>query len=330
MRFSFSNVESPRAEASAKEASAKESSAKEASGRESSGRESSGREGAGRGAGWGEALRHDPLPIGGIAAAVVLGGSALMGAPVDAALVGLAACGAALVYWADRVLGLSPEDRVNHPGRVGWIARHRTWLSVEAALLLVGAIACAALVRPQTLVAAAGLAVVGGLHVLPLLPGGRRVKAFGAWKRGSIAGAWAAGGVLLPVVEAGMPVAELAIPLAVAALGRFGIVLANVRLADAADRRGDRRHGLAGAGLPVVRIRRRAAASAWGACGAFVILGASGEAPALLAAVEAAGAAAMAFAALYARPARTRTHLFVLDAVVAWPVFTWGAAWFIG
>jgi 4-hydroxybenzoate polyprenyltransferase len=307
VRFSFSNVESPRAEASAKEASAKEASAKEASAKE---------------VGWGAALRHDPLPIGAIAAAVVLGGSALMGVPADAALVGLSACGAALVYWADRVLGLSPEDRVNHPGRVAWIARHRGWLSMEALALLVGAIACAALVRPQTLVAAAGLAVVGGLHVLPLLPGRRRMKAFATWKRGSIAAAWALGGVLLPVVEAGMPVAEVATPVVLAALGRFGIVLANVRLADAADRPGDRLHGLAGAGPPMKDVRRQAAAMAWGACALFVVLGATREAPVALALVEAVGAAVMALAVRSTRPRRFRTHLLVLDVLVAWPLIT--------
>jgi 4-hydroxybenzoate polyprenyltransferase len=272
-------------------------------------------------------LTHDPLPVGGIAVALMLGTTALLGLPVDGPLLGLACCGTALVYLADRALGLSPEDRVNRPGRRRWRRRFRGWIRVEAALLALAAAVLVPLLQWKTLTVAAALGGVGALHVLPVLPGGSRLKAVGFLKPYAVAGVWAVGAVLLPVVEAGRSVTA---PVLWLTAYRFALILPNLLLADWADRAGDAAAGLrtwaqgwsrrsvqgAGTGLLAVALL--------GAGGAVAM----GAAPPLLL-VDAVGGLLLGGALWRLRPGASAGHALLLDLLVGWPVVTWGV-WVLG
>ena len=272
---------------------------------------------------WGAALVHDPLPIGGIAVALMLGTGALCGVPVSTPLLVAAVCGTALVYGADRVLIAAPEDAWNRPGRARWVQAHRRWLHVEmAGLLIVGLWALAGL-RGRTIAWGIGLAGLGGIH---LVSGGtgRPITTLGIGKPILVAVAWALGGTILPVVEAGGVLDATVWGLAGY---RVLFILPNVLLSDWGDRTGDRAAGLAswttwgtGRGLrwasTVMLVGAMAGAggvSWWGA-------------QPLLWGVDAVGPLLMLGAVWMVDPQRT-AHRFLLDAIVAWPAVTALVAW---
>jgi 4-hydroxybenzoate polyprenyltransferase len=275
----------------------------------------------------GRVLRNDPLGIGAVAGGLLLGTSALLGLPVDGPLLVLGVCGTALVYWADRVWAPAPEDAINRPDRLRWRAAWAGWLRVEAVGLAVCAAAALPWLRLQTLGAAALLGGVGAAHVLPLLPGRRRLAAFGAAKPLAISAVWAVGAVALPVVEAG---AAWTAGAAALVAYRLAFVLPNVLLADWGDRRGD-----AAAGRPTLVTGRsgrqvRVAASSLLAVALLGAAGAvAGGAPALLA-VDAAGPALLLAGVWGFQPARRPGHAALADWIVAWPAVTWAVAAAIG
>lgn len=227
------------------------------------------------------------------------------------------------MYWADRVLGFSPEDRYAHPDRVAWVDAHRTWLWIEAVgLVVIGGVSLAWL-RPETVFGAIICGCIALVHVVPILPGKRRIKALAWGKRSSIAAAWALGAVLLPWVEAGRLDASAGLLTGLVAC-RFAAVWANLMMADWADRPGDESAGLPTYSAPsgrMVRLRATVASVVSGML--IVVLGGAGLIPPALAAVEAVGAVALAVAVWTVEPSRDRHHLLLLDALIGWPVLTY-------
>lgn len=194
--------------------------------------------------GWariGRFLAYDGTIPGGIAVALILGTSALLKLPVSLPLLVAAFCGTLVVYQLDRVLEASPEDHVNRPERTVWMRQHRryVWGTVIGGAFGTGAMM--PLLHWETIVLAGGLGLIGGLHVLPVVPGAHRLNIVGRSKPVVIATVWAVGAVMLPLLEAGAILTQGAMALAVY---RVGIVGANLLVADAADAEGDRRVGL--------------------------------------------------------------------------------------
>lgn len=262
---------------------------------------------------------YDPLPIGGIAVALMTGTVALLDVPVDGPLLGAAFCGTALVYLADRTLGLSPEDRHNQPRRVAWVRAHGAWLRAEGIALGVGLLATVPLLEVKTAVAASGLGGVAALHVLTGVGrhrGGRGLDPV------TVSLVWVGGAVLLPVVEAGEPV--LSDGVLALAVYRMLLILPNVLVADWADREGD---AAVGAGTWAVGWSRRGVQN--GATGllALAVAGAAGTVgvgagPALLL-LDALGGLLLMGGIWMLRPDRSPLHRLALDLVVAWPIVPW-------
>lgn len=272
--------------------------------------------------GWKAAASHDPLPIGGVAVALLLGTYALLDVPVSLPLLGAAFCGAALVYGADRALLPAPEDVWNRPDRVAWVRSHWRWLVVESIVLAGGGAVALAHLRPLTLLAAA---LLGGVVLL------RRWGKKNGWGRPMslrkpllVAGVWAMGAVGLPIVEAGAPWT----PATLALLGaRWASVLSNVLLADWGDRHGDR-----AVGYEPWAVQYSATAVRWGATFLLVgavgllLLGAGAGLPGRLVFVDGMGAGVMGFALWTLDPSRSG-HRLVLNLLVGWPAVTALVAW---
>lgn len=269
-------------------------------------------------------LSYSGLPVGGVAVALMLGTSALLGVPVSAPLLVLAFCGTFLTYLAERTLAAAPEDRHNCPERRVWLRRHRAPVAVAAAAALAGASWALPRLRLITLGAAACVGVLSALYAWALLPGGRRLKAWPWAKPLAISGGWAAGGALLPVLEAGATLHTGAWALAAY---RFLLILPNALWADWPDRTGDRRAGLCTVATEhgSVQLRRLSlAALALAGAGALALL-LTGRAPGILT-VDLTGAALMAVAVRRAPSTPPWFYAAVLDALVAWPLMTYGAA----
>lgn len=268
-----------------------------------------------------EAASHDPLPIGGVAAGLMLGTYALLGIAPDIPLLILAACGTTLIYLADRTFGLSPEDEHNRPGRVAWIQSRRRYLwglGIGAAVLGGTMIP---FLRPATLGLGGGVGLLGVAYVMPVLPGRRRLKALGRTKPLLIAGAWAGGGVVLPVVEAGAAFLSLE----VAALVGYRIcwVLPNVMMADWGDRAGDAAANIHTLGTSWTESQLRVVASSWTLLGFLGAVGSvvGGSAPFLLV-VDASGLIFLFFGLWKLHPGRHPEHALVADLLVGWPLVT--------
>ncbi len=276
---------------------------------------------------WADALRHDPLPVGGIAVALMLGTYALLQIPVSIPLLVAGGCGAGLVYGFDRGVVRSPEDEVNHPERRRWMEAHRRWLTAEIVLFGIGGGGALAWLRGGTVLGAAALAVPAGLHLLPIGRQGRLLRTMGVAKPIAVAGAWAVGGTLLPVLEAN---AAVDAPLIVLAGYRMCFILPNVLLADWGDRRGDVAAGLRPWAKGATRRGLRWAATA------LLCLAATGAvslawmtAMPLLLCVDAAGLLFLFAAVWMLRPSRP-DHRLLMDGIIAWPLVTALAAWALG
>lgn len=270
---------------------------------------------------WRLHLRHSGAPIGGVAAAFVAGTSVLLGVPVDGGLLTLTFCGTALVYLVDRAANWSPEDAVNRPSRDRWIGEARGWIRAEAAVLVAAGIGAATAVRLDTVIASAGLGLVGGLHVLPMLPGRQRLKAWGLWTPLTIGLAWAAGGVVLPLIEAGAPVFSLeSVHLAAY---RFLFVAPNVLLADWIDREGDAAAGLTTVGTTLsLRTLQIASTVALLAAVGLALGGGLRDEALGLWAIDAAGPMLLLGATWQLRPEMAPGRTLLLDLIVAWPGVT--------
>ncbi|AEN73438.1 hypothetical protein Rhom172_1518 [Rhodothermus marinus SG0.5JP17-172] len=259
---------------------------------------------------------HIPL----LAVALLAGNAALLQLSLSKPLVVLEAFGAWIVYLLDRSLAVGPEDYLNRPGRVSWWREHRT---LQRGGLAFGALLAgwATLhLRPATLVAGAGLGLVGMLYVLP----GVRLKQWGLLKPLLIAGAWSLGTTLLPVLEAGRtPGADLWLLTAY----RLLWLLPNPLLADWPDRVGDLASGVR---TPAVRwsygtLRRVALGLLLGALSLGLVLVVRLNRP--VAVVDLLGVLLAGMVIGAARRAVTDEHLVLLDLLVAWPAVT---AWVLG
>lgn len=267
------------------------------------------------------ALYHDPMPMGLIAVALMLGTGALFQVPVPIPLLVAGFCGTTLVYGIDRGLIASPEDQWNRPDRRRWVQRHQTWIWGEAALMLLGGAAVMPYLDSVTLFGVLGLTVLAGLHLFSFGGWGRLLQASGIGKPLAVAGGWAIGGTLLPLLESGHSIGGGA---ALLAGYRFLFILPNVMRADWGDRQGDAAVGRAtwtpGGTLHSLRLASTGLLSLAGV-GAVLAVACFTAPPLLL--VDALGLILMLGAVWGLRPGQSPLHAFLLDMVVAWPVLVW-------
>lgn len=270
------------------------------------------------------ALYHDPAPVGVVAVSLLLGTYGLFGRPVDLPLIVAGFCGVTVVYAADRAWGNSPEDRANRPERVAWVRAHRDWLAIETAGLFALGGAMLPYLGRESLFWTALLGGVAALHVWPW--GRARPLLRGFAKPGAIAGAWAVGAGVLPLVEAGDSVGAGAL---LFCAYRALFILPNLLLSDWADRQGD-----ADVGLMPWASRWTLRRTRWVATGLLltaalgaVVWMAVGTMP-LLVGIDAGGLGLMGGAVWGLDPSRPR-GAFLADLVVAWPLVTALAAWMI-
>jgi hypothetical protein len=197
----------------------------------------------------------------------------------------------------------------------------------EAGLLLAVGGGALPYLRPWTLLAAGGLGVLVGLHLLPIGRWGRPLKSLGLGKPLVVAGAWTLGATLLPALEA-----NHGADLSVWALAgyRMLFILPNVLLADWGDRRGDGAvgnsawtTGRSGRGL------RWTATGLLGLAVAGALLASRIVPVPLLLWIDAGGPLLLLGAVWTLTPSRPGARL-VMDGLVAWPLLTALAAWWIG
>lgn len=273
-------------------------------------------------------LYHDPMPVGLIAVCLILGSSALFQLSVSLPLVVAAFFGTALVYGLDRAVISSPEDKWNRPERRRWVQNHQTWLRGEIVLLLIGGGIAVGFLSPRTLFWIAGLAGGAGLHLFSVGMAERPLKSLGIGKPLAVAAAWAVGGTVLPILEAGQPLGIDGVMLTVY---RFLFILPNVLLADWADRGGDAAVGLTtwapDGTLFSVRLVSTGLLAVAGAGVVFAIVRLDAS---LILLVDAVGLLLMTGAVWALRPGRSPREAFLLDFVVAWPIVVWIASLTLG
>jgi 4-hydroxybenzoate polyprenyltransferase len=259
--------------------------------------------------------------VGGIAVALMLGTSALFRIPMSFPLLVAGFCGTALVYGLDRGVASSPEDAINRPDRRRWVEAHRGWLQLEMGFLLIITAVTVPLLTQGVLRVSLVLAVVVGLHLLPGERWGRPLQKVALAKPVAVAGAWAVGSVVLPVLEGGASVGLGAVAL----VGyRMLFILPIVLVADWVDREGDAAVGLAtgvsGGSLRTLRVTSTLLLGG-GMVGAVAAVYRFG-APFLLL-VDALGLLVMLGAAWTVRPGESPAQVFLLDFIVAWPLVPW-------
>lgn len=271
-------------------------------------------------------MYHDPAPIGGVAVAVLLGTSALLQVPVSLPLLIVAFCGTAGVYWIDRVFA-SPEDLWNHANRREWGRAHRSWLLIEGAVLFVVGGVAGTYLNISVLTAGGILIAIVGLHLVPVGAFGRPLAAMGAGKPIVLAGVWAVGGSLFPVLQVGLPIGAEGIALTAY---RFLFILPNLLLSDWGDREGDAAAGLRpwAENWTDPGIRCTATALLVTAIIGAAVTSWLYEMPLLLW-VDVVGVGWMLVAVWLVKPSRP-DHRFVLDALIAWPGVTAIVGWVVG
>jgi hypothetical protein len=187
-----------------------------------------------------DALAFSSALVAAVAAALAGASARAMGVPASPALLGLAACGAFLVYCIDRLRDAA-RDRASSPLRTRFVEANRRALVAACGLAAGGALASAAHVRGRVLLLAAGVAAFGFAH--------RRLKRFAWAKPVYLTGAWSAVAVGFPAADAAAA-AHLGWTLAVVALTlQANIALSNLRDAEALAGRLGRRRVLAAAAL---------------------------------------------------------------------------------
>lgn len=246
----------------------------------------------------------------------------LFGASPDLPLLVAGFCGASVLYAVDRVWADSPEDRVNRPERVTWIRAHTGWLAAESIGLIAVGAAMLPLLEADTLLAAAGLGGVAALHLFPR--GDEGPYLVGLLKPVAVSGTWAAGGALLPLIEAGQSIGYEALLF----FGyRWLFILPNLLLADWGDREGDAEMGLApwAAGKSARQVRGAATALLLVAAAGGLAWTVFGSAP-LLVGMDVVGPGLMV-GAVWGLDSTQPRDAFLFDLVVAWPLVPALLAW---
>lgn len=270
----------------------------------------------------GSAFCHDPAPVGAVAVGFLLGTYGLFRLPVDLSLLVAGFCGVSLAYATDRIWTSAPEDRVNHPERVVWVQSHIRWLAAETVLFIAVGGAMLFCLEWSTLLCVGGLGAVASLHIL--FRGRGSLRNWGEGKPVAIAGAWALGGGVLPLVEAE---ANIGLGAVLFSLYRFLFVLPNLMLADWRDQAGD-----AAAGLAPWAARWTKRQVQWIATGGLLlaVVGAIGWAlvgsSPFLVGIDAVGPILMIGVVWQSRPARP-THALLADLVVGWPIVPFFLRW---
>ncbi|MEM6335383.1 MAG: UbiA family prenyltransferase [Bacteroidota bacterium] len=264
-----------------------------------------------------DTLRYSNVVIAGVAVAFTSGTYALLGLPVSVPVLVLAGCATFTVYQLDRQLGYSSEDQLNASERLDWMRRHRWWSGVGGVGALAGMGWSMVHLQPRTLLLCILLAVIAISQLFPVLPGGRRLKDLGWTKPIVLAGTWAAGAVLVPVVEAGM---ALSLTVWLFLGYRFAFAFPNALIADWPDRAGDRSAGLSTWALQLGERR-------------LVWISRSVLTVALVGALVAGVSDArwwldaggyLLMLLLIRRPIpESRWYVFTLDLLLAWPVVLW-------
>lgn len=142
---------------------------------------------------WIEGLAFSSLWVAAAAAALCAAAGRALGAPPDAALLGLAASGTLVVYGVDRLRDVE-RDRHTSPRRTGFVERWRPQLVALTALSAVAAASLAWRGGCEVLAVLAPVALLGLFH--------RRLKRFAWWKPFYVSGAWTAVAVGLPAAAA--------------------------------------------------------------------------------------------------------------------------------
>lgn len=238
----------------------------------------------------------------------------------DLPLLVLAFCGTFLVYQFERGLRPAPEDAFNQPRRLAWVRRHRAYVWISSAVAAAAAAFMLPFLRSATLIVCAVLGLAGLFYVVPLPTSNRRLKSIWFLKPLLISGAWAVGGVIVPLLEGGASVTAAAAGL----LGyRFLFVLPNALLADWPDRMGDARAGLhtVATRWSVDHLKWTAAAPLLLAVVGALAAGMLVDLPPLLY-VDLVGPVLMLGAVLRLFPQAAPRLALTLDAIVGWPVVT--------
>lgn len=268
------------------------------------------------------ALYHQPSVVGCVAVGLMLGTAGLFSISVDVSLLVAGFSGTTLAYMLDRVWARSPEDAINHPLRVRWVESHLCWLAVETVLLFAVAGASVFFLNWKVQV---GTLVLGGVALFHVWPQGTGfIQRRGMTKPLIIAAAWAVGGTLLPLLEAGI---ALWPGFLLFVVYRFLYILPNLLLSDWTDRRGDTAAGL----NPWARRWTHQEVRWMATTGlAFALIGAGvwasvGVVP-LLVGIDAVGLVLMTII-VWAFDLGRLGHAFLSDLVVGWPAITFVAAW---
>ncbi len=271
------------------------------------------------------ALKFSNLHILLVASGLIAGTASLTGHPVNFAVLIAGCCGVFLIYQIDRSWLFQSEDEFNQPQRVSWVRRNRNYILIStAAGVALGCIA-ASFLDFGTLLVGGLLAVLGLVYLMPIMPGGIRPKSIWYVKPLAISLAWAFGGVVLPLVAAGMPLRGAPMGLL---LYRVSFILPNVLLTDWQDRHGDEVAGLKSLAMMLTEKQLRVAAATCIAITLLIglLLGSTSQWPAHYY-VDLIGP--IILLAMCCRPLSDASTLYgwLLDIVIAWPMVTAFVVW---
>ena len=256
-------------------------------------------------------LVSDPLVVAGIAAALLISTYALAGMSVSWPVVLGVSAGSALVYRWDRTPGTAEEDAYHRPARRAWMRRHRFYLNV----CTVGYVLVAgwAFLQLEAVVqgVAVGLAAISAAYVWPSW----RLKRIGVLKTPLVAGAWALGVTLVPLLQGGAS----ALVIGGFVAYRFLWLVPNILCSDWADRSADAKAGLTtwAHRLGHTGVRWVAAGcAAWATAGALAMAWSTGNSLWL---GEAVGAALLAYGTAHCPAQPDERYRVALDLWMAFP-----------
>ena len=270
---------------------------------------------------------HGNLHIVLVALGLMMGTYLLADIPLNIHLLVAGSCGAFLVYQIDRLFVGGEEDELNHPLRTRWIDQHRSLMLGTCLLFLILGLSAATNLSSKTLIAGIGLAVIGVVYLLPILPDEGRLKSIWFVKPMMIAGAWSIGSVVFPALDVNLQFDGEIWGLLIY---RWLFILPNVFLSDWADQKGDALAGLTSLAtlLGEGGVRLVAGMCAAASVVAGLVLGFVADWP-LLYYVDLGGPLLMIIVCCRPFSLSNRLFVFWLDMLVAWPLLIAFLAWLI-